>query len=74
MLSKLRERCFTISRITLPQYFATVLVLGLCFFAGGMRFSEQGFDASKALGFLSWQITYEPSLFISCNASAFFPP
>lgn len=24
-----------------------VLVLGLCFLAGGMRFSEQGFDASK---------------------------
>lgn len=23
-----------------------VLVLGLCFFAGGMRFSEQGFDPS----------------------------
>jgi hypothetical protein len=31
------------------KYFYTfflVLVLGLCFFAGGMRFSEQGFDAS----------------------------
>ena len=26
-----------------------VLVLGLCFLAGGMRFSEQGFDASKPI-------------------------
>lgn len=24
-----------------------VLILGLCFFAGGLRFSEQGFDASE---------------------------
>ena len=49
MLSKLREwslteakRCKRIS----PNVFL-VLVLGLCFFAGGMRFSEQEFDASK---------------------------
>lgn len=28
------------------QYCHTVLVLGLCFFAGGIRFYEQGFDAS----------------------------
>ena len=25
----------------------SVLVLGMCFFAGGTRFSEQGFGASK---------------------------
>ncbi len=24
-----------------------VLILGMCFFAGGTRFSEQGFDSSK---------------------------
>lgn len=32
---------------TLLNRSSPVLVLGLCFFAGGMRFSEQGFDASK---------------------------
>lgn len=26
---------------------ATVLILGMCFFAGGLRFAEQGFDASE---------------------------
>jgi hypothetical protein len=29
-----------------------VLVLGMCFFAGGMRFSEQGFGASASLLYL----------------------
>ena len=24
-----------------------VMVLGMCFFAGGLRFAEQGFDASE---------------------------
>ena len=28
-----------------------VLVLGLCFFAGGMRFSEQGFDTGVRVSF-----------------------
>jgi Ca2+/H+ antiporter len=28
---------------------AAVLVLGMCFFAGGMRFSEQGFGQSMRI-------------------------
>jgi hypothetical protein len=28
---------------------ASVLVLGMCFFAGGMRFSEQGFGQSTCI-------------------------
>lgn len=30
---------------------AIVLVQGLCFFAGGIQFSEQGFDPSEFVGF-----------------------
>jgi len=48
MLSKIRELrsllCSTVPINLYPQ----VLVLGLCFFAGGMKFSEQGFDPSKS--------------------------
>jgi Ca2+/H+ antiporter len=29
--------------------FLAVLLLGMCFFAGGLRFSEQGFGQSKHL-------------------------
>jgi Ca2+:H+ antiporter len=33
-----------------PQFEAhSVLVLGMCFFAGGLRFSEQGFDQSETM-------------------------
>ena len=31
--------------------FITVLVLGMCFFAGGTRFQEQGFGASTFITF-----------------------
>ena len=30
-------------------HFVAVLVLGMCFFAGGLRFSEQGFGLSMCL-------------------------
>lgn len=48
MLSKLRESLiYLLHELRLPTLYL-VLVLGLCFFAGGVRFSEQGFDASEA--------------------------
>lgn len=37
--------------------FFLVLVLGLCFFAGGVRFSEQGFDASAFIIFYCFGMT-----------------
>lgn len=48
----------------------TVLVLGLCLFAGGVRFSEQGFDPSE------WRLAGGPladSHLHSCDATALFP-
>jgi Ca2+/H+ antiporter len=31
----------------------SVLVLGMCFFAGGIKFSEQGFGASAFLQYIN---------------------
>ncbi|PPQ67527.1 hypothetical protein CVT25_006068 [Psilocybe cyanescens] len=44
MLCKLREPLKSILEMRVFIIGNVVLVLGLCFFAGGMRFSEQGFD------------------------------
>ncbi len=44
MLCKLRRSYFI---LPFPDLIGTVLVLGMCFFAGGLRFAEQGFDASE---------------------------
>ncbi|KAI0064777.1 hypothetical protein BV25DRAFT_187641 [Artomyces pyxidatus] len=46
ILSKLREwiRCFVIPGP--PTMGCIVLVLGMCFFGGGLQFTEQGFDAT----------------------------
>ncbi|KAI8980097.1 Sodium/calcium exchanger protein-domain-containing protein [Trametes punicea] len=49
MLSKLRTYEHTEEHVfecTGGSSFAAVLILGMCFFAGGMRFSEQGFDTT----------------------------
>jgi len=45
MLSKLRK--WYIFRWRAYSNVYAVLVLGMCFFAGGLRFAEQGFDASE---------------------------
>jgi hypothetical protein len=45
MLSKLREWYVYPLYAYSDEY--AVMVLGMCFFAGGLRFAEQGFDASK---------------------------
>lgn len=44
MLSKLCGSCIVFAY--LGSLNSLVLVLGLCFFAGGLRFSEQTFDPS----------------------------
>ncbi|KAG2035262.1 Sodium/calcium exchanger protein-domain-containing protein [Suillus americanus] len=43
ILSKLRTSCLSLRHLITTLIFS-VLVLGMCFFAGGLRFSEQGFD------------------------------
>ena len=47
-------RCYHRGRILTDLF--TVLVLGMCFFAGGLRFSEQAFESSMwpALYFYEW--------------------
>lgn len=49
MLCKLREPLKSILEMRVFIIGNVVLVLGLCFFAGGMRFSEQGFDPSGSI-------------------------
>ena|SRR6266403_24156 len=51
-----------------------VMVLGMCFFAGGLRFAEQGFDASKTVsppGVMNLA-EYPNCPSFSCNADSFF--
>lgn len=45
-----------------------VLILGLCFFAGGLRFSEQGFDASEIQSTTHYSLI---KLSSSCNTDLF---
>jgi Ca2+/H+ antiporter len=50
-----------------------VLVLGMCFFAGGLRFKEQGFDASENdITLLRTALTVTVVLVSSCDANSFF--
>jgi Ca2+:H+ antiporter len=46
ILSKLRTSGMSFRHLITILTFL-VLVLGMCFFAGGLRFSEQGFDQSE---------------------------
>lgn len=50
ILSRLRKplSCFT-SKVTRLRVYYKVLVLGMCFFAGGTRHSEQEFGTSLSL-------------------------
>lgn len=50
-----------------------VLVLGMCFFAGGLRFAEQGFDASeKDVAIVEDSADIYPSPSSSCDSNSFF--
>lgn len=52
ILSNLRKRPSTnVTAPRMPDAFS-VLVLGMCFFAGGLKYSEQGFGASAYSTFL----------------------
>ena len=46
-----------------------VLILGMCFFAGGLRFSEQGFDQSKPNCRTTTIVTKH---YVSCEPGSFF--
>lgn len=51
-----------------------VLVLGICFFAGGLRFSEQFFDPSTCVYSVRYNARSEVLLGFSCDSNQLLAP
>lgn len=52
----------------------SVLILGMCFFAGGMRFTQQDFDSSTSSPSQSIQTNKLTHRLYSCDANSLLSP